>query len=66
MTTNIIIEDKLVSEAVKLGKHNSKKAAVAEALREYILRRKQAKIIDLFNTIEYDLDYNYKKQRKIK
>ena len=66
MTTNIIIEDKLVTEAVKLGKHNSKKAAVVEALKEYITRKKQAKIIDLFHTIDYVHDHDYKKQRKIK
>ena len=66
MTTKIVIEDKLLNEAVKLGKHNSKKAAVVEALKEYVVKRKQSKIIALFDSIDYDTDYNYKKQRKIK
>ncbi len=66
MTTNIVIEDKLLNEAVKLGKHSSKKAAVVEALKEYVIKRKQSKIISLFDSIDYDTNYNYKKQRKIK
>ena len=66
MTTNIIVDDKLIKEAVKLGKHNSKKDAVDEALQEYVTRRRQAKIIDLFDTIDYNKNFNYKKQRKIK
>ena len=66
MTTNIVIEDKLLNEAVKLGKHSSKKAAVVEALKEYVIKRKQSKIIALFDSIDYDTNYNYKKQRKIK
>ena len=43
-----------------------KKAVVTEALLEYIQRRKQVKIIHLFGTIEYESDYNYKEQRKVK
>ncbi|MCF8241983.1 MAG: type II toxin-antitoxin system VapB family antitoxin [Melioribacteraceae bacterium] len=66
MPTNLAIDDKLIREALKLGKHKTKKAAVTEALVEYIQRRKQYKIVELFNSIDYDEDYNYKKQRKVK
>ena len=34
-----------------------------EALQEYIARRKQARIVDLFGTVEYHPAYDYKKQR---
>jgi len=34
-----------------------------EALRNYIRIRKQMKIVDLFGTIDFDADYDYKKQR---
>ena len=66
MPTNLAIDDKLIEEAVKLGSHKTKKAAVTEALQEYVSRRKQLKILEAFNTIEYDQKYNYKKQRRVK
>jgi len=66
MPTNLAIDDKLIEEARLVGQHRTKKAVVTEALEEYIQRRKQVEVINLFGTIEYDSDYNYKEQRKIK
>lgn len=63
MPTNLNINDSLLEKAVILGKHKSKKEAVNTALEEYVKLRNQMKIKDLFNTIEYDKNYNYKKQR---
>ena len=63
MATNLAIDNRLIEEAKVLGRHRTKKGAVTEALQEYIQRRKQLKILKLFNTIEYDQDYDYKKQR---
>ncbi|MGL5805026.1 MAG: type II toxin-antitoxin system VapB family antitoxin [Xenococcaceae cyanobacterium] len=64
MTTNLQIDDVLIQEALVLGNHQTKSAVVEEALREYVQRRKQIKIIELFGTIDYDEDYDYKQQRK--
>ena len=64
MATNLALDDKLLEEARIVGKHATKKAVVNEALAEYIQRRKQAEIIRLFHSVEYDPDYNYKVQRK--
>ena len=64
MATNLAIDDKLLEEARIIGKHATKKAVVNEALAEYIQRRKQAEIIKLFHSVEYDQDYDYKKQRQ--
>jgi len=66
MATNLAIEDWLIEEAKLVGKHRTKKGAVTEALMEYIQRRKQAEILRIFNTIDYDQDYDYKKQRAVK
>ena len=66
MPTNLAIDDKLIEEARLVSLHRTKKAVVTEALIEYIQRRKQAKIINLFGTIEYESDYDYKEQRKVK
>lgn len=63
MPTNLAIDDQLIEEAKTLGKHRTKKGAVTDALREYIQRRKQTEILNLFHSIDYDQDYDYKKQR---
>jgi len=64
MATNLAIDDKLLEEARIVGKHATKKAVVNEALAEYILRRKQADILRLFHTVEYDQNYDHKEQRQ--
>jgi len=63
VATNLAIDDNLLEEARIVGKHATKKAVVNEALTEYVQRRKQAEIIKLFNSVEYDSDYDYKVQR---
>jgi Arc/MetJ family transcription regulator len=64
MATNLAIDHRLLAEAQKIGGQRTKKATVTEALEEYIQRRKQAKILKLFGTIEFDPKYDYKKQRR--
>jgi Bacterial antitoxin of type II TA system, VapB len=66
MATNLAIDDNLLEEARIIGKHATKKAVVNEALAEYVQRRKQAEIINLFHRVEYDSDYDYKVQRQKK
>ena len=63
MATNLALDNQLIADAVIVGHHRTKKAAVTAALQEYIQRHKQLKILDLFGTIDYDNDYNYKQQR---
>ena len=64
MPTNLAIDDSLLDEAQRIGGHRTKKATVTEALEEYIQRRKQARILELFGTVQFDSKYNYKKQRR--
>lgn len=64
MATNLAIDDALLEEARKIGGHKTKKAAVSQALEEYIQRHKQQEILSLFGTVDYDPDYDYKEQRK--
>jgi Arc/MetJ family transcription regulator len=64
MATNLALDDRLLEEAQRVGGHRTKKATVTEALQEYIQRRKQAKILELFGTVEFDPRYDYKKQRR--
>ncbi|WP_305046406.1 type II toxin-antitoxin system VapB family antitoxin [Geoalkalibacter sp.] len=64
MPTNLAIEDRLIEEARRVGRHKTKKAVVTEALEEYIQRRKQMEIQDLFGKVDYLPDYDYKAQRR--
>jgi Arc/MetJ family transcription regulator len=64
MPTNLAIDDRLIEEAQKLGRHRTKKETVTAALDEYIARRKQQDILKLFGTIEYDDRYDYKRERR--
>ncbi len=65
MPSNLAIDDNLLNLAKKIGKHKTKRAAVNEALQEYIQRRKQFEITKLFGKVEYEEDYDYKAQRKV-
>ena len=64
MATNLAIDDRLLNEALQAGGHQTKKDTVNEDLREYIPRRKQLEILDLFGKIDFDPAYDYKRQRK--
>lgn len=63
MATNLAIDNKLLVSAQKIGKIKTKKDTVNLALKEFIERRKQEEIFDMFNSIDYDENYNYKKLR---
>ncbi|HEB30006.1 MAG TPA: type II toxin-antitoxin system VapB family antitoxin [Spirochaetes bacterium] len=66
MATNLAIDQKLLIEAQKIGNKKTKKETVNEALKEYIQRRKQIEITELFGQITYDKDYSYKSLRQRK
>ena len=63
MATNLEIDNGLIQEALKLGKHRTKRGVVEEALQEYVQRRKQLRVLELFGSIEYEDSYDYKQQR---
>jgi Arc/MetJ family transcription regulator len=63
MATNLAIDEKLLADALKAGELKTKKATVNEALREFIQRRKQKEILDLFGSVEFDRNYDHKKGR---
>ncbi len=65
MATNLAIDDTLIEEARLIGKKKTKKSVVTEALVEYVQRRKQLEILDIFNSVDFDTEYDYKEQRNI-
>jgi len=64
VATNLAIDDRLIDEARRIGKKATKKAVVTEALQEYIQRRRQLQVLELFGTIDIDPAYDYMAQRK--
>lgn len=64
MATNLNIDQELLKRAQEIGKHKTKRATVNEALKEYIQSRKQQDIIELFGTLDWNDDYDYKSARK--
>lgn len=64
MATNLAIDPEILAAAHEIGGHRTKKATVTEALEEYIQRRQQRRVLELFGTVDYDPGYDYKEQRK--
>jgi hypothetical protein len=63
MPTNLALDDHLIEEARRAGKHKTKKEAVNAALDEYVRKRKQMRILKAFGTFAVDPAYNYKAER---
>jgi hypothetical protein len=66
MATNLGLDDAAIEDARILGGYKTKKDAVNAAIHEYVKRRKQAQIVELFGTIDYDPEYDYKAARRSK
>jgi len=65
MATNIELDQPLLSKAMRLGGMKTKKEAVHQALTEYVQRREQLGVLEFFGKVDFDPEYDYKKQRKI-
>lgn len=64
MATNLALDDRLILEAQRVGKHRTKKDAFNAALAEQVKRHRQQRILDYFGTIEFDPSYDYKVERR--
>lgn len=60
MATNLAIDPELLERALSVSGEKTKKAAVTKALREFIARREQTRLLDLFGSLEWDPSYDYK------
>ncbi|HKQ81669.1 MAG TPA: type II toxin-antitoxin system VapB family antitoxin [Steroidobacteraceae bacterium] len=64
MATNLSIDPDLIEQALKVSGERTKAAAVTKALQEFIARRRQKSLLDLAGKLEWNADYDYKKERK--
>lgn len=63
MATNLAIDPALLDRALAVSEEKTKKAAVTRALEEFIARREQKRILELFGSLDWDPDYDYKAGR---
>ncbi|MHB1192062.1 MAG: type II toxin-antitoxin system VapB family antitoxin [Longimicrobiales bacterium] len=63
MATNLDLDPKLLDRALAVSGENTKKAAVTRALEEFIARREQREVLDLFGSLQWDTAYDYKAER---
>lgn len=63
MATNLDLDPTLVERALALSGSRTKKAAVTAALQEFIARREQRRLLELFGKLEWDPGYDYKSER---
>ncbi|MDR0775307.1 MAG: type II toxin-antitoxin system VapB family antitoxin [Azonexus sp.] len=63
MATNLAIDPNILERAVQVSGERTKKAAVTKALQEFIARREQQRLADLFGKFEWDTSFDYKAER---
>lgn len=63
MRTNIVLNDALVAEALRLSGIKTKKDLIDEALRAFIAAKKRKNLLDLQGKIQFAPDYDHKALR---
>ena len=63
MPTNLAIDPDLLERALSVSGEKTKKAAVTQALKEFIARREQKRLLELFGGLDWDPEYDYKSER---
>jgi len=63
MGTSMAIDTTLLEQALYIGGLEAENETINLALEEFIERRTGDNIISLFNTVEYDENYDYKMLR---
>lgn len=63
MATNLALDPRLLDRVLELSGEPTKKAAVTLALKEFVARREQKKLAELFGKLDWDAGYDYKADR---
>ena len=63
MATNLAIDPQLLDRALEVGDEKTKSATVNRALREFIARREQEPLLELFGKLNWDDRYDYRRER---
>jgi Arc/MetJ family transcription regulator len=65
MATNLALDDELIEEARQLGGLRTKKDVVTQALLEYVQRRRQSQLLELFGKVDFEEGFEAKNQRTV-
>ncbi len=60
---NLVIDDDLLAQALRVGGFRTKGETVNQALREFIARRHRLGLVDLFGKVDYSSN-DYKEERR--
>ena len=63
MARKLAIDAELLTKAFEVGGEKTMKATVHRALREFIARREQEQLRELFGKLDWDDEYDYKRER---
>jgi hypothetical protein len=63
MEPNLAIDSNLLEYALQIGGMKAENEIINLALEEFIKRRMGENVISVFNNVEYDENYEYKKLR---
>jgi Arc/MetJ family transcription regulator len=63
MRTNIVIDDQLLAEALRLSRSRTKKEVVHKALLEFVRNKKKLNLKELKGRVRFAEGYDYKKMR---
>lgn len=63
MATNLDIDPSLLRRALEVSGERTKTAVVTRALEEYVARREQKRLLELFGALEWDRRFDYKDER---
>ena len=64
MATNLSLDPELIDRALELSGERTKRAAVTRALEEFIARREQKKLRELFGKMDWNDEVDYKDDRR--
>jgi hypothetical protein len=62
IATNLALDQDLLKKAFSLSGEATNKAAVTRALQEFIARREQKRIAELFGKLDWDASFDYKSE----
>ena len=63
MATNLSVDPALIEQVLQVSGEKTKAAAVTKALQEFLARRRQKAMLELAGKLEWDAEYDYKKER---
>jgi hypothetical protein len=64
MATNLSVDPELIDRALELSGERTKRAAVTRALEEFIARREQKRLRELFGKLDWNDEVDYKDDRR--